>query len=139
MKHETIIADGPDPIDVHVGSRIRLRRKMLNLSQEKLGDALGRTFHQVQKYERGRIRVSASVLYRTAQFLQVPPSYFFDGYDQMIGADPFNVSDDTAVSQFLITTEGVELARHMIGIQTPALRKAVLALARCLHNQEIEA
>ena len=68
----------PSPIDIHVGSRIRLRRTLLGMSQERLGEALGLTFQQVQKYERGANRISASTLYRLAQALDVSVSFFFD-------------------------------------------------------------
>jgi transcriptional regulator with XRE-family HTH domain len=71
--------DGPHPIDVHVGSRVRLRRTLLGLSQTALGDALGLTFRQVQKYERGKNRISASKLWKLSQILDVPVSFFFDG------------------------------------------------------------
>ncbi len=72
------MASIPDPVDVHVGGRIRLRRKTLSLSQQKLGHAIGLTFQQVQKYERGANRVGASRLFRLSQVLDVPVSYFFD-------------------------------------------------------------
>jgi transcriptional regulator with XRE-family HTH domain len=72
--------DGPSPVDLHVGARIKLRRSLLGLSQEKLGDALGLTFQQVQKYERGANRVSASRLYDIARVLDVPVNFFFDDF-----------------------------------------------------------
>ena len=71
-------SDSPNPIDVQVGSRVRLRRNMLGLSQEKLGEAIGLTFQQVQKYERGANRVGSSRLFDLARVLDVPVSYFFD-------------------------------------------------------------
>ena len=73
-------AEGPSPVDLHVGARIKLRRSLLGLSQERLGDSLGLTFQQVQKYERGANRVSASRLYDIARILDVPVSFFFDDY-----------------------------------------------------------
>ena len=69
----------PNPIDKHVGSRVRMRRMMLSMSQEKLGDALGLTFQQVQKYEKGTNRIGASRLQQIAHILQVPVSFFFEG------------------------------------------------------------
>src|ERR1700754_4961781 len=69
----------PNPTDKHVGSRVRMRRMMLGMSQEKLGDALGLTFQQVQKYEKGANRIGASRLQQIAQILQVPVSFFFEG------------------------------------------------------------
>src|SRR5579883_3316499 len=74
-------ADRPNPIDVHVGSRVRLRRTLLGMSQEKLGDAIGLTFQQVQKYERGANRVGASRLFELSRVLDVPVSFFFDELD----------------------------------------------------------
>src|SRR5512143_3127512 len=68
----------PNPIDVHVGSRVRLRRTLLGMSQGRLGDAIGLTFQQVQKYERGTNRVSSSRLFDLARVLDVPVSYFFE-------------------------------------------------------------
>src|SRR5947209_19234508 len=75
-------SDKPNPVDVHVGSRVRLRRTLLGMSQEKLGDALGLTFQQVQKYERGANRVGASRLYDLARVLAVPVSYFFEEFGE---------------------------------------------------------
>src|SRR5262249_51227423 len=72
---------GPHPIDVHVGSRVKLRRMMLGLSQEKVGEMLGLTFQQVQKYERGANRISAGRLYRIGRALDVPVSFFYDDMD----------------------------------------------------------
>src|SRR3954468_15383406 len=69
----------PNPIDRHVGSRVRMRRMMIGMSQERLGDALGLTFQQVQKYEKGTNRIGASRLQQIAEILQVPVSYFFEG------------------------------------------------------------
>src|SRR5216683_1587867 len=79
-------SDKPDPIDVHVGSRVRLRRTLLGMSQGKLGDALGLTFQQVQKYERGANRVSSSRLFDLTRVLDVPVSYFFDEMSASISA-----------------------------------------------------
>ena len=75
----------PNPIDKHVGSRVRMRRMMLSMSQEKLGDALGLTFQQVQKYEKGTNRIGASRLQQISNILQVPVSFFFEGAPHMPG------------------------------------------------------
>src|SRR5947208_2732031 len=77
-----IAKKSPDPTDKHVGSRVRMRRLMLSMSQEKLGDALGLTFQQVQKYEKGTNRIAASRLQHLAQLLQVPVTFFFEGASQ---------------------------------------------------------
>src|ERR1700752_933156 len=78
--------DKPNPIDVHVGSRVRLRRTLLGMSQEKLGEAIGLTFQQVQKYERGANRVGASRLYDLSRVLDVPVSFFFDDISTEVAA-----------------------------------------------------
>jgi len=75
------MAENPDPVDIHVGKQVRKRRNALSMSQEKLGKALGLTFQQVQKYERGVNRIASSRLYQLGQILDVEISYFFDGYD----------------------------------------------------------
>lgn len=77
----TVKADGPSPVDVHVGGRVKLRRVLLGISQDKLGTAIGLTFQQIQKYERGFNRISASKLWKLSQVLDVPVSFFFDGLD----------------------------------------------------------
>lgn len=70
--------DGPNPVDIHVGSRVRQRRTLLGMSQEKLGNAVGLTFQQIQKYERGTNRIGASRLHEFSHILDVPVSFFFD-------------------------------------------------------------
>ncbi len=77
----------PNPIDKHVGSRVRMRRMMLGMSQEKLGDALGLTFQQVQKYEKGTNRIGASRLQQISHILQVPVAFFFEGAPNLHGQD----------------------------------------------------
>lgn len=81
-RRRQVSVDGPDPVDVHVGARVRERRVMLGLSQTTLATKIGLTFQQVQKYERGANRVSASMMWRMAEVLDVPISYFFDGLER---------------------------------------------------------
>jgi transcriptional regulator with XRE-family HTH domain len=129
----------PNPVDLHVGARIRLRRRMQGVSQEKLADALGLTFQQVQKYERGANRVSASKLYEIAAALQAPITYFFDGL-----ADPTASGDNGAsagieersVHNFLMTTEGLELAKLFPEIPRGPVRKRLLDLLRAMTDGE---
>jgi len=83
----------PDPIDIHVGAKIRVRRKQLGISQTGLADTLGLTFQQVQKYERGANRVSASMLFKTSQKLEAPVSYFFEGLDGQSSSEHGSVED----------------------------------------------
>lgn len=126
----------PNPIDIHVGSRVRMRRKLMGVSQEKLAEALGLTFQQVQKYERGVNRVSASKLFETSKFLGVEVSYFFDG---LAGRDPasgFAESESERYThEFLMTSEGVELASlfpRLAGKQ----RRRILELVRTLADDD---
>jgi transcriptional regulator with XRE-family HTH domain len=128
----------PNPVDLHVGARIRLRRRMQGVSQEKLADALGLTFQQVQKYERGANRVSASKLYEIAAALHAPVSYFFDGL-----ADPCEAhlkrngaTTEQTVHSFLMTSEGLELARLFPLVPRGLVRRRVLDLLRALTGAE---
>jgi transcriptional regulator with XRE-family HTH domain len=130
----------PNPVDLHVGARIRLRRRMQGVSQEKLADALGLTFQQVQKYERGANRVSASKLYEIAAALRAPVAYFFDGLadpcaedDQAETARP---SDEQTLHTFLMTAEGLELARLFPKVPRGRVRRRVLELLSAIVNDD---
>jgi transcriptional regulator with XRE-family HTH domain len=131
------------PIDAHVGSRIRLRRTLLGLSQERLGDALGLTFQQVQKYERGINRVGASRLFDLARVLDVPISFFFDDMPEPIGGGGPSLSppmasgfadaqDGFGTDAFLNRRETLELVRAYYRISDPAVRKRVFDLIKSL-------
>jgi transcriptional regulator with XRE-family HTH domain len=125
----------PNPIDVHVGARVRLRRTTLSLSQEKLGEALGVTFQQVQKYEKGSNRIGASRLEAIARFLEVPVSYFFkDAPGQASPSGPGFAEDPDATEllRILRNPETRDLAKAFSGIQDPKLRKRILDLVRTL-------
>ena len=127
----------PNPIDRHVGARVRLRRKMLKMSQESLGESLGVTFQQVQKYERGANRIGASRLWRTAQVLQVPVGYFFEGLAVAEGAAHGFAEDDQTplIYDFIASPEGVALASAFGQITDPQVRRRVLELVRALAAQ----
>ena len=128
----------PSPIDVHVGSRVRLRRTLLGMSQERLGEALGLTFQQVQKYERGANRVSASKLYEIARSLQSSVAYFFEGLaDPTEGETSAQTNQGQFVHDFLMTTEGLELAGLFPKINKPKVRRRVLDLVRSMADEEI--
>ena len=121
----------PSPVDRHVGLRIRLRRKELGISQEKLADAIGLTFQQVQKYERAANRVSASKLWDVARALSTNISYFYEGLPDMpapVGAD----KPRDAVQEFLLTSEGIELASTFPQIPRGRVRRRILDLVRAL-------
>jgi transcriptional regulator with XRE-family HTH domain len=131
----------PNPVDLHVGARIRLRRRMQGVSQEKLADALGLTFQQVQKYERGANRVSASKLYEIAAALRSPVSYFFDGLADPAG-DGFDglvtrPSEESTVHTFLMTTEGLELAKLFPCLPRGPVRRRVLDLLRAMAGEDV--
>lgn len=120
------------PVDQHVGLRVRARRKLLGMSQEKLADALGLTFQQVQKYERGANRVSASKLYEISRSLKCEPAYFFEGLPGL--ADDFEgdlVADQ--VTLMMSQTGGPELARMYVELE-PAQRAGLLTVAVSIHD-----
>jgi transcriptional regulator with XRE-family HTH domain len=128
----------PNPVDLHVGGRVRMRRKMLGVSQERLADALGLTFQQVQKYERGANRISASKLYEIARFLSAPISYFFEGLSDPTasGAPSLDEANEQFVHDFLMTTEGLELAATFPRITRSRLRRRILDLVRALSEED---
>src|ERR1700681_358877 len=102
-----MVKKAPNPIDKHVGSRVRMRRMMLSMSQEKLGGALGLTFQQIQKYEKGTNRIGASRLQHISHMLQVPVSFFFDGAPRPPGAPRQGAAPSPSyVSDFLATSDG---------------------------------
>lgn len=124
----------PNPIDKHVGARVRMRRLMVGLSQGKLGEALDVTFQQVQKYEKGANRIGASRLQQLARVLDVPPAYFFE--DAPTGgamAAGFSEPEGNAyVVDFLSTSEGLQLNRAFCAIKDPKVRKKILDLVESL-------
>lgn len=125
----------PNPIDVHVGSRVRLRRNMLGMSQEKLGESLGITFQQIQKYEKGTNRVGASRLQAIASILGVPVSYFFENAPGMDLGAAKGLAEDasgTYVVDFLNTAEGLQLNRAFVKIADAKVRRKMLDLIKAL-------
>lgn len=133
----------PNPIDKHVGSRVRMRRVLLGMSQEKLGDALHLTFQQVQKYEKGTNRIGASRLQQISKTLNVPPAFFFEGApasDGYEGADSIYPSaaeeGSSYVVDFLSTTEGLHLNRAFARIRNPKIRKRIVDLVTAIAGDE---
>ena len=124
----------PNPIDKHVGARVRMRRLMVGMSQGKLGEALDVTFQQVQKYEKGANRIGASRLQQLARVLEVPPAFFFDGAPSgdgsSVGFAESNGSSHTA--DFVLTSEGLQLNRAFAAIRDPKVRKRILDLVESL-------
>src|ERR1700738_1448860 len=133
----------PSPVDMHVGSRMRLRRTLLGMSQERLGDALGLTFQQVQKYERGVNRVSASRLFDLSRVLDVPISFFFDDMPEMASITDSRSSQPRRMPLFPESQEGfgdhamnrretLEMVRAYCRINDPAVRKRIFDLMKSL-------
>jgi transcriptional regulator with XRE-family HTH domain len=132
------VKKAPDPIDRHVGSRVRMQRVLLKMSQEKLGEALGLTFQQIQKYEKGTNRIGASRLQQISKTLNVPPSFFFDGAPTN-GEVTLGFAEESSsqfVVDFLSTSEGLHLNRAFVRIKDPKVRKRVVDLITTLADQE---
>jgi transcriptional regulator with XRE-family HTH domain len=130
----------PNPIDKHVGSRVRMRRMMLSMSQEKLGDALGLTFQQVQKYEKGTNRIGASRLQQIAHILQVPVSFFFEGAPHVgpyhHGAGMTEAPSPAYVSDFLATSDGLSLTKAFMRIKNSKLRRRIVDLVEQIAGED---
>lgn len=123
----------PNPIDRHVGSRVRMRRLLVGLSQEKLGEALGITFQQIQKYEKGANRIGASRLQQIAKILAVPVEFFFDGAPSGEVAAGFGeMPQPSFVSEFMATSEGVQLTKAFVKINDPQIRRRVIDLVEAI-------
>jgi transcriptional regulator with XRE-family HTH domain len=130
------VKKSPNHVDRHVGSRVRLRRMLLGLTQEKLGEALGLTFQQVQKYEKGTNRIGASRLQQIAQFLEVEIAYFFEGLSDEKQAGGFAEEGTAFIMDFLNSSEGLQLNREFARIKDPRLKRRLLALVSALANLE---
>jgi len=138
IEKSTNVIKSPNPVDIHVGTRLRSRRLLLGMSQEELGKSVGLTFQQVQKYERGTNRVSASRLYELSHILQVPTTFFFDGLpdDDMAntqlagfsdkGQDPFQGED------LMVKKETIDLIRAYYNIEDTSLRKQIMEMAKAM-------
>jgi transcriptional regulator with XRE-family HTH domain len=123
----------PNYVDVHVGSRLRMRRQIISMSQEKLGELLGITFQQVQKYEKGTNRISASRLFYAAKILGVPVQAFFEDLPDVEGKAGFSEqSSDNTVMSSLMNTEGIQLAKAFRDADSSTKRKLIATLARAI-------
>lgn len=130
----------PNPIDIHVGSRVRLRRMMMSMSQEKLGEHLGITFQQIQKYEKGTNRIGASRLQHIATVLEVPVSFFFEDApgtpEQAAGL--VESKSENFVIDFLSSSEGLQLNRAFVQIKDPKVRRKVVDLVRAIAGENTD-
>lgn len=131
----------PNPIDVHVGARVRMRRMLIAMSQEKLGESLGLTFQQVQKYEKGTNRIGASRLYQIGSVLGVPIEYFFEGVESgEMGDGPFEPGASAGFDMDVLSTaEGIQLNSAFFAITDAKLRKRILDLVKTLGGMADEA
>ncbi|MBE7183121.1 MAG: helix-turn-helix transcriptional regulator [Methylobacterium mesophilicum] len=131
----------PNPIDVHVGSRLRLRRNMMGMSQERLGESLGITFQQIQKYEKGTNRIGASRLQAISGILEVPVTFFFEGAPGQEGAQPSGFGEEgqsDITGDFLSSAEGIQLQRAFVRIADPKIRRRILDLVKALSSEATE-
>jgi transcriptional regulator with XRE-family HTH domain len=123
----------PNPVDVHLGNRIKTRRMMLNFSQTDLAKHCGITFQQIQKYERGANRVSASRLQEFAKLLEVPASFFFEGLPSY-GSRKNKAAPEDLAQQLLSTREGIDLTKAFISINDKSLRRSIVSLVEQIAN-----
>jgi len=131
----------PNPIDVHVGSRVRFRRMLLGMSQEKLGEKLGLTFQQIQKYEKGINRIGASRLFDLAQVLGVPVQFFYEEAPtteppQILAGGFAEKPAENSIVEFLRSRDGLELNKAFVRISDAKARRAIVDLVRSLASEE---
>jgi transcriptional regulator with XRE-family HTH domain len=125
----------PNPVDKHVGSRVRMRRKMLKMTQEELGDCLGITFQQIQKYEKGTNRISASRLQQAAHILQVPVPFFFEGAPGRLDSDG-SAPSPAYVNEFISSSEGLRLIDAFVRIDKAETRRRIVDLVRVIAGDD---
>ena len=133
------VKKSPNPVDIHVGSRVRLRRMLVGWSQEKLGGSMGLTFQQIQKYEKGVNRIGASRLFRLSQVLEVPVQFFFEGMPAIegpVGAGMAEPKQEAFLYEFLNTRDGLELNRAFVKVTDPDVRKSLIELVRSLGHSK---
>ena len=127
-----------NPIDAQVGNRVRIRRMLIGMSQERLGDLLGLTFQQVQKYEKGVNRIGAGRLFEMARILGVPIDFFYEGVESGEGRPGFAEPEGAPpVMEFVSSGEGLQLSLAFMKIKDPKVRKRVLDLVKSLADEEV--
>jgi transcriptional regulator with XRE-family HTH domain len=125
-----------NPVDAHVGNRVRLRRMLVGMSQERLGELLGLTFQQVQKYEKGVNRIAAGRLFEISGILGVPVSFFYEDVDGRRAPGFAEGRDAPPVMDFLASGEGLQLSLAFMRIEDPKVRRRILDLVRSLADEE---
>jgi len=139
IKSTTLPKKQANPIDGQVGNRLRLRRMMIGMSQEKLGELLGLTFQQVQKYEKGVNRIGAGRLFEIARILGVPIQYFYESVTEQLASTPgFAERDSQPVLEFVSSGDGLQLSLAYMRIKDPKVRKRVLDLVKSLAEDTSE-
>ena len=139
FKSTTLPKKQANPIDGQVGSRLRLRRMMIGMSQEKLGEMLSLTFQQVQKYEKGVNRIGAGRLFEIARILGVPIQYFYESVTEQLASTPgFAERDSQPVLEFVSSGDGLQLSLAYMRIKDPKVRKRVLDLVKSLAEDTSE-
>jgi transcriptional regulator with XRE-family HTH domain len=138
FSQEAHLKKSTNETDKYVGSRVRMRRMMLEMSQTKLGEALGLTFQQVQKYEKGANRIGASRLQELSQILQVPISFFFEGAPALNGQPKSakNAPMPSYVSDFLTSANGLRLTGAFMAIKSATLRRQIVSLVKEIASEE---
>jgi transcriptional regulator with XRE-family HTH domain len=138
MLEKVMIKKVPNPIDKHVGSRVRMRRMMIGMSQEKLGEKLGITFQQIQKYEKGTNRIGASRLQQIATVLSVPVSFFFEGapVPEIAGGPISEPTSPAYVSDFLATADGLALTKAFMKVKDAKVRRRIVDLVEAMVAEE---
>lgn len=128
----------PNSTDKHVGTRVRMRRMMLRMSQEKLGDELGLTFQQVQKYEKGTNRIGASRLHNISHILQVPVAFFFEEMPNVSGQPKATSSAPSLdyVSDFITSSDGLKLIKAFVRIENPMLRRKIVRVVEAITDPD---
>lgn len=126
----------PNPIDVQVGARLRLRRMLMNMSQEKLGERIGLTFQQIQKYEKGTNRMGASRLHQIGQVLGVSVSYFYEGIDESENALGFAETPKAFVDDATPTPESLQLTKSFMRVKNQKTRRKIIELVRTLADED---
>jgi transcriptional regulator with XRE-family HTH domain len=131
------VAKTPSPTDKHVGARVRMRRLMLGLSQEKLADGLGLTFQQVQKYEKGTNRIGASRLQQIANILKVQPQFFFEELPKSRGSASHDTAPSTAyINEFVASNDGLALIKAFMAIESSALRRSIVHVVEQISEEK---
>jgi transcriptional regulator with XRE-family HTH domain len=130
VRLQSLRKKAPNPIDKHVGSRVRMRRMMLTMSQEKLGDALGLTFQQVQKYEKGTNRIGASRLQQISDVLQVPVAFFFEGMPNASAPHGGSALSVAQIDDFVSDIDGLRLIEAFMRIDNATLRRRIVMLVQ---------